>query len=227
MLHLDGLHSKQKQKVMRCPSWFDIRLVQSFKKILIAGTGKYSSRLRHLLVLLSVMNFALHTSSSGQQVGVTTLCKSLLMALIGRKVHRNWCLVTQQDFGVTSPKGFSRGLKSLFRYSDSPCSVWRRSSNSGKKVQKRRDVGWEFGTVEVRMHLNVPNLFPWLPLHLPPSLIAGPESGGGCIMPGGEPSPPASLRGSWGLKLAASTVLLLHTILLSTGRAGPSTELLF
>lgn len=102
---------------------------------------------------------------------MTTLCKRLLIALIGRKVHRNWCLVTQQDFGVTSPKGFSRVLKSLFRYSDSPCSVWRRSSNSGKKVQKRRDVGWEFGTVGVRMYLSVPNLFPSLSFHLAPSLL--------------------------------------------------------
>lgn len=99
---------------------------------------------------------------------MTTLCRSLFAAVIDRKVHKNPCLATQQLVSQAS-KGLT-GFKSLFRYSGSPCPLWRRSSNSEKKVQKGRDAGLEFGTMEVRVHLSVPTFFPWLPFHLAPSL---------------------------------------------------------
>lgn len=196
---------------------------ENFKKILAAGIERYPSTLKHLLVLLSMMNFCISYFCPC----TARWCDHIVQEpAYSCHWHGNWCLVTQQDFGVTSPKGFSKGSKSLFRYSDSPCSVWRRSSNSEKKDAEGKGcrVGiWDCGSQ------GVPQCSQLLSLAaLPPCpLIVGPESGGGCTLPGGEPSPPASLRGIWGLKVAASGVLYLHTILLSTGRAGPSSELLF
>lgn len=76
------------------------------------------------------------------------------------------------------------------------------------------------------------------PALLPQPLTAGGEDehfahslvgdwGGGCVLLGGQSSPRASQRGSQGLKAAASGVLQLRTMLLSTGMGGPSTKLLF
>lgn len=76
---------------------------EKFKKILIAGTGRYPSTLKHLLVLVSMMNFAFHTSASGQQGGVTMLCRSLLIAVIGTETDAplpNKILVSQVPKGL-------------------------------------------------------------------------------------------------------------------------------
>lgn len=151
--------------------------VQGFKKILIAGAGRYPSMLK--LVLLSMMNFALHISASGQQGGGTTLCRSLLVAVIGRKVHLNWCLVTQQDFGVKSPKGFSSCSKSLFRYSDSP---YREGQVTQEKRYRREGMqGGNLGLWKSRCTSIFPTLFP------------------GCLS---TSLPHCQTRELWGLQLA-------------------------
>lgn len=57
---------------------------------------------------------------------------------------------------------------------------------------------WDYGSQGVPQYSQLFSLAAF-PSHC---LIARPESGGGCNLPGeGEPSAPASLRGSWGLKV--------------------------